>query len=93
MNYKKEVKGARVYVKPMRTYLVANDENKDIFIRFGYYNLFDYEHADTEKPIKHALPDSKGTKQSKSRGKLSFPVHKRSEQPTDTDSDTTSVQQ
>lgn len=93
MDYKKEVFGSRVFVKQMRTYLVANEANKDVFIRFGYYNLFDYEYAHTEKPIKHAVPDSKGTKRSKSGGKLSVPVHERSERTGDTNADSANVQQ
>lgn len=93
MDYKKEVVGSRVFVKQMRTYLVVNEANKDVFIRFGYYNLFEYEYAHTEKPIKHAVPNSKGAKRSKSGGKLSFPVHKRPERTGDTNADSTDVQQ
>lgn len=91
MDYKKEVIGSRVFVRQMRTYIVVNEANKDVFIRFGYYNLFENEYTDKQKPIKHALPDGKGTKRSKSGGKLSFPVHERPEPTNDTETDTTDV--
>lgn len=84
MEYKDNVKGGKAYVSQMRRYFIINEENKEVFLHFGHFDLFKNESTDKTRPAKLVGADAAGTLQPGPVEQLPVQVHKRPRKATDT---------
>lgn len=92
MEFKKGNIGSKVYVKEMKRFFTVNDENKEIFVRFGYFNLFEYESTVDTRGNEHNDSDPKRTKRAKSARIVPVQVHARRDEDSSAEDTTDSVE-
>ena len=62
MEYKENFKGQNVYVDKIKTFLVANDENKDILFKLLPNIFVEITNLVENKPVKRVLSNRKKSK-------------------------------
>ena len=93
MELKKELIGSRVFIAEMRNDYVVNEKNKDLFMHFGHFDLFENESTNKKGATQPVVIHAPGTKRSNKGKKVSVPILKRPGQSGNTEKDSNNLQQ